>query len=201
MSMRELVEELNRRRARVAELGGPAAVARQHQAGKLTARERLALLFDAGSVVELGAHATHHAEHPSMAGRETPADGVVTGFGRIEGRPACFIAYDFTVMAGSMGRTGETKCARVRETALTQRVPLVWLIDSAGARIQEAAGGGWFASSGYLFRDEVILSGVVPLVAAMMGPGAAGRRTSPGSPTSSRWSEGPATWRSAGRRW
>jgi len=148
MGMRELVEELNRRRARLAELGGPEAVARQHEAGKLTARERLALLFDAGSVVELGAHATHHSDHPSMAGRETPADGVLTGFGQIDGRPACFIIYDFTVMAGSMGRTGETKCARVREMALTKRVPLVWLIDSAGARIQEAAGGGWFASSG-----------------------------------------------------
>ena len=178
--MRELVEELNRRRARLAELGGAEAVVRQRAAGKLTVRERVALLLDPGSAVELGAHATHHSDHPGMAGRETPADGVITGFGRIDGRPACFIAYDFTVMAGSMGRTGETKCARVREMALTKRVPLVWLIDSAGARIQEAAGGGWFASSGYLFRDEVVLSGVVPMVAAMMGPGAAGTAYIPG---------------------
>ncbi len=180
MGMRELVEELNRRRARLAELGGADAVARQRAAGKLTVRERLTRLFDADSFVEIGGHATHHAEHPSMAGRETPADGVVTGFGRIDGRPACTIAYDFTVMAGSMGRTGETKCARVREMALTKRVPLVWLVDSAGARIQEAAGSGWFASSGFLFREEVILSGVVPLVAAMMGPGAAGTAYIPG---------------------
>ncbi len=180
MGMRELVEELRRRRARIAELGGAEAVDRQRGAGKLTVRERLGLLFDSGSFVEVGAHATHHSDHPSMAGRETPADGVITGFGLIEGRPACTIAYDFTVMAGSMGRTGETKCARVREMALTKRVPLVWLIDSAGARIQEAAGGGWFASSGYLFREEVILSGVVPLVAAMMGPGAAGTAYIPG---------------------
>jgi acetyl-CoA carboxylase carboxyltransferase component len=180
MGMRELVEELNRRRTRLAELGGAEAVARQRAAGKLTVRERLARLFDADSFVEIGAHATHHADHPSMAGRETPADGVVTGFGRIDGRPVCTIAYDFTVMAGSMGRTGETKCSRVREMALTKRVPLVWLIDSAGARIQEAAGSAWFASSGYLFREEVILSGVVPLVAAMMGPGAAGTAYIPG---------------------
>jgi acetyl-CoA carboxylase carboxyltransferase component len=115
-----------------------------------------------------------------MATRQTPADGVITGFGRIEGRPACVIAYDFTVMAGSMGRTGEAKCARMREMALTKRIPLVWLIDSAGARIQEAAGGGWFAASGFLFREEVGLSGVVPLVAAMMGPGAAGTAYIPG---------------------
>ncbi len=180
MGMRELVAELNRRRARVAAMGGPEPVARQHAAGKLTVRERLALLFDGGSFVEVGAHATHHADHPSMAGREAPADGVVTGFGRIDGRPACTIAYDFTVMAGSMGRTGEMKCARVREMALTRRIPLVWLIDSAGARIQEAAGGGWFPGSGALFREEVVLSGVVPLVAAMMGPGAAGTAYIPG---------------------
>ena len=151
MGMRERVEELRRRRARIAELGGAEAVVRQHAAGKLTARERLDLLFDAGSLVEIGAHGTHQTLHPSMAGRETPADGVVTGFGAIDGRPACAIAYDFTVMAGSMGRTGEQKCARIREMALTKRVPLVWLIDSAGARIQEAAGGGWFAASGFLF--------------------------------------------------
>lgn len=180
MGMRERVEDLQRRRARIAELGGPEAVARQHAAGKLTARERLALLFDAGTFVEIGAHATHHSDHPAMAGRETPADGVITGFGRVHGRPVCAIAYDFTVMAGSMGRTGEQKCARVREVALTKRVPLVWLIDSAGARIQEAAGGGWFAGSGHLFREEVVMSGVVPLVAAVMGPGAAGTAYIPG---------------------
>ncbi len=180
MGMRELVDDLRLRRERVAQLGGSDAVARQHEAGKLTARERLALLFDVGSFVELGGHATHHATHPSMVGRETPADGVITGFGTIDGRPACTIAYDFTVMAGSMGRTGEQKCARIREMALTKRVPLVWLIDSAGARIQEAAAGGWFAASGFLFREEVILSGVVPLVAAMMGPGAAGTAYIPG---------------------
>jgi acetyl-CoA carboxylase carboxyltransferase component len=178
--MRERVEDLRRRRARIMEMGGPEAVARQHAAGKLTARERIDRLFDPGSFVEIGAHATH--QHPSsgMAGRDTPADGVVTGFGGIDGRPACVIAYDFTVMAGSMGRVGEQKCARLRETALTKRVPLVWLIDSAGARIQEAAGGGWFAGSGFLFREEVTLSGVVPLVAAVMGPGAAGTAYIPG---------------------
>src|SRR3972149_4014376 len=109
MGMRELVEELNHRRARLAQPGGPGGGARPHPAREATAPGGAALLFEAGSVVEIGAHATHHADHPSMAGRETPADGVLTGFGRIDGRPACFIIYDFTVMAGSMGRTGETK--------------------------------------------------------------------------------------------
>ena len=75
-------------------------------------------------------------------------------------------AYDFTVMAGSMGMTGEMKVARLRELALTKRIPLIWLLDSAGARIQEAA-GSLFAGSGHLFREEVIMSGVVPQVAAL----------------------------------
>jgi hypothetical protein len=108
-----------------------------------------------------------------MKGRETPADGVVTGFGKVNGRWASVIAYDFTVMAGSMGRTAEVKCNRAREIALGKRMPMIWLIDSAGARIQEAI-GSTFAQSGFLFREESIMSGVVPMVAAMMGPGAAG---------------------------
>ena len=98
---------------------------------------------------------------------------MVTGFGKINDRPASLIAYDFTVMAGSMGRTAEVKCNRAREIALTKRMPMIWLIDSAGARIQEAI-GSTFAQSGFLFREESIMSGVVPMVAAMMGPGAAG---------------------------
>jgi acetyl-CoA carboxylase carboxyltransferase component len=174
MGMEDLVDELAARRARVAEMGGPEAVARQHAAGKLTVRERLDLLFDAGSFTEIGAHATHAGISPEMVGRQTPADGVVTGFGRVDGRPASVIAYDFTVMAGSMGRTAEIKCNRAREVALTKRMPMIWLIDSAGARIQEAIGSRNFAGSGLLFREQSIMSGVVPQVAAMMGPGAAG---------------------------
>jgi acetyl-CoA carboxylase carboxyltransferase component len=108
-----------------------------------------------------------------MDGVEAPADGVVTGWGEIEGRRCCIAAYDFTVMAGSMGMTGELKVGRLREMALGKRLPFVWLLDSAGARIQEAT-GSLFAGSGHLFREEVEMSGVVPMVAAMMGPCAAG---------------------------
>jgi acetyl-CoA carboxylase carboxyltransferase component len=114
-----------------------------------------------------------------MAGREAPADGVVCGHGLVDGRPCAVVAYDFTVMAGSMGMTGETKVSRVRELALTRRMPLVWLLDSAGARIQEAV-GSLFAASGALFREEVIASGVIPQVAAVMGPCAAGTAYIPG---------------------
>jgi acetyl-CoA carboxylase carboxyltransferase component len=171
--MKELVEALRARRERALAMGGPEAIAKQHGEGKLTVRERIYRLFDPGSFHEIGLLATHANVSPAMKGRETPADGVVTGFGAIGGRPASLIAYDFTVMAGSMGRTAEVKCNRAREIALTKRMPMIWLIDSAGARIQEAI-GSTFAQSGFLFREQSIMSGVVPMVAAMMGPGAAG---------------------------
>src|SRR2546430_6633357 len=114
-----------------------------------------------------------------MQGKSTPADGCVTGIGRIDGRRVACIAYDFTVMAGSIGMVGELKATRIRELALRERIPLVWLIDSAGARIQEAT-GSMFARTGDLFREQVHMSGVVPQVAAMMGPGAAGTAYIPG---------------------
>src|SRR3990172_8952931 len=171
MGMKELVEDLRARRRKALEMGGAEAVAKQHAEGKLTVRERVDRLFDPGSFSEIGLLATHANISPAMRGKETPADGVVTGFGKINGRLASVIAYDFTVMAGSMGRTAEVKCNRAREIALTKRMPMVWLIDSAGARIQEAI-GSTFAQSGFLFREESIMSGVVPMVSAMMVPGA-----------------------------
>ena len=173
MGMKELAEDLKARRQRALAMGGAEAVAKQHTEGKLTVRERVDRLFDPGSFHEIGLLATHANVSPAMRGKETPADGVVTGFGRINGRLVSLIAYDFTVMAGSMGRTAEVKGNRAREIALSKRMPMVWLIDSAGARIQEAI-GSTFAGSGFLFREESIMSGVVPMVAAMMGPGAAG---------------------------
>src|SRR2546430_5679091 len=114
-----------------------------------------------------------------MQGKFTPADGVVTGVGKIDDRRVCVIAYDFTIMAGSMGMVGELKATGVRERALRERIPVVRLIDSAGARVQEAA-GSMFARTGDLFREQVHMSGVVPQVAAMMGPGAAGTAYIPG---------------------
>lgn len=159
--------------------GGQQRVERQHEAGKLTARERLDLLIDVGTFVELGMHGRPHFSQRAMEGRDAPADGVVTGYGKIDGRLAAVCAYDFTVMAGSMGMTGELKVTRLRELALSKRMPFIWLLDSAGARIQEAV-GSLFAGSGHLFREEVIMSGVVPQIAALMGPCAAGTAYIPG---------------------
>jgi acetyl-CoA carboxylase carboxyltransferase component len=116
-----------------------------------------------------------------MAGKLTPADGLVTGTGKIEGRWVAAGAYDFTVLGGSIGQVNETKMQRLRELALRERIPIVWLIDSAGARIHETSGfAAGFAATGALFFEQVILSGVVPQVCAMVGPGAAGTAYIPG---------------------
>jgi acetyl-CoA carboxylase carboxyltransferase component len=177
--LKHLVDDLHDRREKLRLGGGPEKVAAQHGKGKLTARERIDLLVDRGTFVELGAHGRPHFSQRSMEGREAAADGVITGWGDVDGRRCAVVAYDFTVMAGSMGMTGELKVARLRELALTKRLPFIWLLDSAGARIQEAV-GSLFAGSGHLFREEVTMSGCVPLVAALMGPCAAGTAYIPG---------------------
>jgi methylmalonyl-CoA decarboxylase subunit alpha len=169
----ELTEQLHEKRERAKLGGGEEKIAKQHERGKLTARERIDLLVDEGTFVEMGLHGRPHFSQRAMEGIEAPADGVITGWGDVEGRPCCIAAYDFTVMAGSMGMTGELKVTRLREMALSKRMPFIWLLDSAGARIQEAT-GSLFAGSGHLFREEVEMSGVIPMVAAMMGPCAAG---------------------------
>jgi acetyl-CoA carboxylase carboxyltransferase component len=177
--LRPLAEDLAARRQRIKQGGGADRIAKQHAAEKLTARERLELLIDEGTFVELGIHGRPHFSQRAMDGKEAPADGVVTGYGKVDGRLCAVAAYDYTVIAGSMGMTGELKVARLRELALTARIPMIWLLDSAGARIQEAV-GSLFAGTGHLFREEVVMSGVVPQVAALMGPCAAGTAYIPG---------------------
>ncbi len=172
-TLKELTDQLNQKKRDVYKMGGEKEIARQHEAGKLTVRERLSLLFDADSFVELGGLGTTRSEDPDLKGRATPADGVVTGWGLVNARKVLVIAYDFTVVAGTIGETGERKAARIREMALAEKIPLVWLLDSAGARIQEIASSR-FAETGKMFFDQVALSGVVPQVAALMGPCAAG---------------------------
>jgi methylmalonyl-CoA decarboxylase subunit alpha len=180
MTMRERVAELEARRAKAREMGGADKVAKHHDRGKLTARERLAMLFDDG-FVEVGIHGTEMGP----GAQHVPADAVVCGWGKVNGRHVAAAAYDFTVKGGSIGFVGETKVTRMRELALRCRMPMVWLIDSAGARIETRPGGdpdqiSLFAGSGHLFREQVVMSGVVPQVAAMVGPGAAGTAYIPG---------------------
>src|SRR5580692_6709417 len=184
-SMRELVADLEARRAKVREMGGADKVAKQHARGKMTARERLAAFFDDGVYFEIGTHGTQMGLAAGSDGSDKPpADAVVTGFGKVDGRMACSAAYDFTVKGGSIGYTGEEKVTRLRSMCLRGRWPMVWLIDSAGARIDPGASHGdmisQFAGTGHLFREQVLMSGVVPQVAAMVGPGAAGTAYIPG---------------------
>ncbi len=191
MSLEEMSEKLAARKRKALEMGGPERVKRQHGRGKLTARERIDLLLDPGSFEEFGIL----GKQPGTRPEESPADGLIAGYGEIDGRPVGVIAYDFTVYGGSMGRVGETKATRMREMVLKGRFPIIWLVDSGGARIQ-ASGAGYatgelseesgdfgasiFADTGYLFREQSVMSGVIPQVAAMVGPGAAGTAYIPG---------------------
>src|SRR6478735_9568045 len=134
-----LVDDLGQRRGRSLAMGGPERVARQESMGKWSVRQRLDVLFDPGTFVEFGQLAD--SMDPSLADKGyLAADGCVTGVGDIAGRRTAVVAYDFTVMAGSMGAVNEVKTARMREVVLRQRMPIVWLLDSAGARIQSTSG-------------------------------------------------------------
>jgi acetyl-CoA carboxylase carboxyltransferase component len=167
-----LVDDVRSRKETALAMGGEDRVARQRGLGKLPVRERIDLLLDEGTFIEYGLLADHM--DPALADRGSlAADGVVTGIGAIDGRRVAIVAYDFTVMAGSMGQVGEQKTARMRELVLRQRIPIVWLLDSGGARIQSTS-GSTFAGAGALFREQVTLSGVVPQVGAMLGHCAAG---------------------------
>src|ERR671937_2371326 len=123
--LRPLVEDLHERRTRAKLGGGEEKIARQHEQGKLTARERLDLLLDPGTFTELGLHAGIHYSVRGLEDKDAPADGVITGYGKVDGRLIAVCAYDFTVMAGSMGMTGELKVSRLRELALSKRIPFI----------------------------------------------------------------------------
>jgi acetyl-CoA carboxylase carboxyltransferase component len=168
-----LVEDLQARRDQAYAMGGPERIERQRSLGKWPVRERIETLLDPGTFVEYGLLADSMDPGLQADKGYLAADGMVAGVGEIDGRRVAVCAYDFTVMAGSMGAVGEHKTARMRELALRQRIPIVWLLDSAGARIQ-ATSGSTFAAAGALFREQVTLSGVVPQVAAMLGHCAAG---------------------------
>ena len=182
--MRDLVKELEAKRADAREMGGADKVERQHSRGKLDVRQRIDALFDPGTFLEIGIHAADHKIDRSPANHRAPGDGVVTGTGEIDGRMVAVVAYDFTVLGGSIGEVAEIKATRLRDLALKSRIPIVWLIDSAGARIHKDSGfkeqASMFAGTGYLFREQVHMSGVVPQVCAMVGPGAAGTAYIPG---------------------
>ncbi|HUO83519.1 MAG TPA: carboxyl transferase domain-containing protein, partial [Thermoanaerobaculia bacterium] len=166
------------RRKRESELGGgEERIERQHQAGKLTARERISLLFDPGSFQELDQLVVHRNHDFGMDRQKIPGDGVVTGYGTVEGRLTYAFAQDFTVFGGSLSETHAAKIVKVMDLAMKNGAPIVGLNDSGGARIQE----GVVSLGGYsdIFLRNTLASGVVPQISAIMGPCAGGAVYSP----------------------
>jgi propionyl-CoA carboxylase beta subunit len=169
-----ILQDLERR----AELGGGAErLKRHHDAGKLTARERMDLLFDAGTFEEIDKLVTHRCRDFGMADQIVPGDGVVAGHGRVEGRPVFGFAQDFTVFGGSLSETNAAKIVKIMDLAMKMGAPVVGLNDSGGARIQE----GVLSLGGYadIFLRNTLASGVVPQISAIMGPCAGGAVYSP----------------------
>lgn len=168
------IETVRRARQALGDEARAAAIARQHAAGKLSARERIAKLTDAGSFQEIGAFIEPKRTTADTEALHAPADGVITGYAKIEGRSVCVAAFDYTVLGGSNGRVGGAKLDKLAEQALEHGYPIVLLLDGGGHRIQEGLDSAHFASGSRFFQTMARMSGWVPVVAAIMGPGFAG---------------------------
>ena len=171
------LEELEQRHRRAEAGGGEARVERQHRAGKLTARERIDFLLDEGSFEEIDKFVVHRCTDFEMADKRIPGDGVVTGYGRIDGRNVFVFAQDFTVFGGSLSETYAAKICKVMDLAVKMGSPIIGLNDSGGARIQEGVVG--LAGYADIFLRNTLASGVVPQISAIMGPCAGGAVYSP----------------------
>ena len=174
---KDKLTELREMRAKAKLGGGEARIADQHAKGKLTARERIDLLLDSGTFQELGRLATHNISDFGMANKKFPGDGVVTGFGKIDGRRVAVYAQDFTILGGSFSEVQSHKVCKVMELAQESGIPVVGLLDSGGARIQEGVRS--LAAYGELFVRNVMASGVIPQISVQMGPCAGGAVYSP----------------------
>lgn len=175
--MSQIIDQLAERREKARLGGGPARIEAQHGRGKLTARERIELLLDPGSFEETDMFVQHRCTDFGMAASKVPGDGVVTGWGTINGRTVFLFSKDFTVFGGSLSEAHAQKITKIRDLALKNRAPIIGLFDAGGARIEEgvAALGGY----GEVFRRNVIASGVVPQISVIMGPCAGGDVYSP----------------------
>jgi acetyl-CoA carboxylase carboxyltransferase component len=171
------LRELKEKEAQIKAMGGPKAVEKQHGSGKLTARERLDLFFDPGTFRETDLFAKHRCVNFGMEKIDIPADGVITGFGRVNGRPVFAFSQDFTSRAGSLGEMHSRKICKVMDLALKAGVPFVGFNDSGGARIQEGVDS--LSAYGQIFYRNAIASGVIPQISAIMGPTAGGAVYSP----------------------
>ncbi len=171
------IQELRDLREKLELGGGEKRIEKQHKSGKLTARERINLLLDEGSFIEIDAFVSHRSTNFDMGQVDAPTDGVVTGYGTVNGRLVFVYAQDFTILGGSLGEMHAAKICKVQEMAIKMGAPIVGINDSGGARIQE----GVDALSGYgdIFYNNTIASGVIPQISVIMGPCAGGAVYSP----------------------
>src|ERR1700758_3746443 len=175
--MANIIDRLEERRASARGGGGERRIEAQHKRGKLTARERIALLMDKDSFEEFDMFAEHRSYEFGMEKTKVAGDGVVTGWGTVNGRSVFVFAKDFTVFGGALSETHAQKIIKIQDMAMRARAPIVGLFDAGGARIQEgvAALGGY----GEVFKRNVIASGVIPQISVIMGPCAGGDVYSP----------------------
>ena len=175
--LRDRLQDLRRRTAEAEAGGVPERREREHKTGKLTARERVALLLDEGTFEELDQFVTHRCDDFGMQDQRPPGDGFVTGYGRIDGRLVYVFAQDFTVFGGSLSETNALKICKIMDLAMRNGAPVIGLNDSGGARIQE----GVMSLAGYadIFLRNTLASGVIPQISAIMGPCAGGAVYSP----------------------
>ena len=174
--------DLDQRTEEAVHAGSARAVEKQHGRGKKTARERIDMLLDPGSFVEMDALARHRSTNFGLAETRPYGDGVVTGYGTVDGRPICVFAQDFTVFGGSLGEVFGEKIVKVMDLAMKIGCPVVGINDSGGARIQEGVVS--LGLYGEIFFRNVRASGVIPQISLIMGACAGGRSTPPPSPTS-----------------
>ena len=175
--MKDKINELKEKREKISQGGGPKRIEKQHNKGKLTARERIDKLFDDGSFQEIGMFVEHHSQDLGMDEKEIPADGVITGQGTINGRSVYVYAQDFTTMGGSLGEMHAKKICRVMDLAKKAGAPFISLLDSGGARIQEGVNS--LKGYGEIFRRNTDNSGVIPQISVILGPCAGGAVYSP----------------------
>ncbi|PLV56832.1 acyl-CoA carboxylase subunit beta [Thermotoga sp. SG1] len=177
MSLKERLEDLKKREKEIEQGGGPEKVEKQHRAGKLTAWERLELLLDPGSFVEIDKLVEHRNTYFGLDKMRLPRDGVITGIGEINGRKVAVFSQDFTVMGGSLGEMHAKKIVKLLDLALKMGIPVVGINDSGGARIQEGVDA--LAGYGEIFFRNTLASGVIPQITVIAGPCAGGAVYSP----------------------
>ncbi len=177
MSLEKNIEELRELKAVAEKGGGDKAIEKQIAMGKMTARERILTLLDAGSFCEYDLFVEHEERNFGMDKKIIPGDGVVTGMGTMCGNPVCIYAQDFTVMGGSLGLKHARKITKIMDHAMKMKVPCIGINDSGGARIQEGIGA--LAGYGEIFYRNTMASGVIPQISVILGPCAGGAVYSP----------------------